>query len=62
MTNELYIKRRENKKTQSDVAKVLSLSVTGYCLKETGKNDFTQSEMVKIAKLFNCTLDELFMN
>ena len=59
---QLYIKRSERKLKQSDVAKMLNISMQSYHLKEVGKSDFKQSEMVKLAKLFDATLDELFMN
>ena len=62
MNINLYVKRKENRMNQSDVAKRLRISSQTYHLKETGKRKFDEEEMRGLAKLFNCTLDELFMN
>lgn len=56
----VYIKRRENRLKQSDVAKILRIHKQSYYLKESGKHDFKESEMKRLAKLYDCTLDELF--
>lgn len=60
MNYQVYIKRKEKRLRQSDVARKLIISTQSYHLKETGKNFFTVPEAVKLAKLFNCSLDELF--
>lgn len=60
MNPQVYIKRRENKLRQSDMAKILSIAKETYCLKETGKRDFTETEMKRLARYYNCTLDDLF--
>lgn len=57
---ELYIKRRESKKTMKEVAKELGMRPEWYSKKEKGKQDFTLREARKLAKMFDCTLDELF--
>lgn len=39
----------------------MDISEVAYHQKETGKRDFTMREGIKLAKLYNCSLDELFM-
>ncbi len=56
----VYIKRRENKLRQADVAEKLLISKQSYYLKETGKRDFTITEAKRLARIYGCTLDELF--
>ncbi len=60
MNAQVYIKRRENKLNQADIAKILHIAKETYCLKETGKRDFTIREAKRLAKYYGCTLDELF--
>lgn len=61
MTNmQLYVARRENKLKQSDLAKKLRISKQTYYRKENGISEFTQREMIMLAKIFKCTLNELF--
>lgn len=60
MRNEkLYIARKENRLKQKDLAKKINVSEQTYSRKEKGK-DFTQTEMIMLAKIFNCTLNDLF--
>lgn len=56
----VYIKRRESKLRQADVAEKLLISKQSYYLKETGKRDFTITEAKRLARIYGCTLDELF--
>ena len=58
--NGIYVARRESKMRQKDVAKAISISKQSYYLKETGQRDFKQTEMTRLANLFNKSLDELF--
>lgn len=60
MNEPLYVARREHKLKQSDLAKKLHISKQTYYRKENGITEFTQKEMLKLAKIFNCTLDDLF--
>lgn len=60
MITKLYIARRENKLKQSDVAKKIGIHRQTYYLKESGKSPFTIDEGLRLAKLFDCTLDDLF--
>ena len=39
---------------------MLGIHKQSYYLKENGKREFTISEAKKLAKIFDCTLDELF--
>lgn len=45
---------------QVEVARMLNISNATYSLKENGKADFTLSEAIKLAKIFDCTLNDLF--
>ena len=60
MNPQIYIKRREHKLKQKDVAKLIGIHQQSYYLKENGKREFTIAEAKRLAKVFNCTLDELF--
>lgn len=60
MNRQVYIKRRESKLRQEDVADFLRINKQTYYLKENGKSEFTISEAKLLAKLYSCTLDELF--
>ena len=60
MNKNLIITRKEKGMYQREVAGILGISKQSYCHKETGKTDFTQTEMLRLARIFNCTLDELF--
>lgn len=57
---QLYIARREHRLKQSDLAKKLSISSQTYYRKENGISEFTQREMIMLAKIFRCTLNDLF--
>ena len=51
--------------TQVEISKMIGITSISYCKKETGKNDFTQTEMENILKIFNLegyelTMDKLF--
>lgn len=56
----LLIKRREAEMTQQEVAEIIQISKQSYYLKETGKREFKQNEMIRLSKLFDAKLDELF--
>ena len=56
----LYIKRKERKLLQKDVAQKIGIHPQSYHLKESGKREFTLSEAIKLAEIFDCSLDELF--
>jgi len=60
MHHNLFILRRENRKTQKEMAAVLNIHHHSYHLKECGKVDFSLTEAINLAKYFDTTLDELF--
>lgn len=67
MSKNLAILRRALGINQSDMAKVAGLGLTSYNLKENGKSDFNQEQMVKlrdffIERGFNVTIEQLFFN
>lgn len=52
--------RIEKGLTQDFVAKELGIAKPTYSLKENGKRQFTQNEMVSLSKMLEKSLDELF--
>lgn len=60
MHYKLFIKRKEAKMKQTEVAKALNVTNATYSLKENGKYDFTLAEAIKLTKIFECTLNDLF--
>lgn len=65
MNKQLIAYRKILNMSQTDMAKAIGIGLTSYNSKETGKSDFTQSEMLsiwKIIKRYNpkVTIDELF--
>lgn len=60
MYSKLYTFRRENRLKQREVAKRIGIHPQSYHLKESGKREFTISEGKQLARLFNCTLNDLF--
>lgn len=61
MTNyKLYIKRKESKLKQVDLAKKIGIHKQSYYLKESGKNDFTLTECRMLVQILDCTLNDLF--
>lgn len=60
MNHKLYIARRENKLYQKDVAKKLGIHEQSYYRKEKGQLEFTIKEARRLARIFNCSIDDLF--
>lgn len=56
----LYVARRERDIYQKDVAKQLGMHPQTYYTKESGGKDFTLTEAIMLAKIFDCTLNDLF--
>ncbi len=56
----LYIARREKRLKQKEVAVKLGIHPQTYHKKECGKLDFSLREAKMLAKMFGCTLDDLF--
>lgn len=60
MNPQVLIKRKERKLKQSEIAETIGISKQSYYLKETGQRDFTITEAKRLAKVYNCTLNDLF--
>lgn len=59
--NKIKAGRAEKGFTQDFVAKELGITKPTYCLKENGKRQFTENEMIGLSKVLNKSLDELFL-
>jgi transcriptional regulator with XRE-family HTH domain len=51
--------RVEKDLTQTEIAKMLGMSQTGYCKYETGENDIPTDVLIKLAKFYNTSIDYL---
>lgn len=51
--------RKQLGMTQEELAKILGITPTTYALKEKKIREFKGSELVKISKLANISLDEI---
>lgn len=65
MNNALVAYRKFLNLTQQQMAKIISSCLTSYNMKEQGKIDFTQSEMVAITnyikqRISGVTMDDIF--
>lgn len=49
--------REDKDLTQTQVAKVLGMSQTGYSKYETGENDLPSSILIKLADFYNVSVD-----
>lgn len=54
--------RKKSKMTQAQVAKAIEISQQGYAYWEQGKKRPSHDNLVKIAKLFNVSIDTLVSN
>ena len=54
--------RKKSGLTQPDMARLLGLNVNTYGKKERGQIEFKLSEVIAIHKLFNFTIEEIFLN
>lgn len=54
-------RRVEKGLTQETIAKKLGIAKPTYSLKENGKRQFTENEMIALSKILNKSLDELFL-
>jgi putative transcriptional regulator len=61
MQTKLYELRKEKKMTQAQISKLLNISRTSYGKKERGIQPFNADEMFILAKMFNKTMDEIFL-
>lgn len=60
MHYKLYVARKENRLKQVDIAKKLDIHSVTYSRKETGEKEFTLTEALKLAEIFETTVDDLF--
>ncbi|MBQ7912710.1 MAG: helix-turn-helix transcriptional regulator [Clostridia bacterium] len=51
--------REDRDLTQTEVAKMLEMSQTGYSKYETGENDIPTTVLIKLAKFYNTSIDYL---
>ena len=51
--------REDKDLTQVQVAKYLGMSQTGYSKYETGENDLPTTVLIKLARLYNTSVDYL---
>lgn len=51
--------REDNDMNQTQVAKILGMSQTGYSKYETGENDLPTAILIKLANLYNTSIDYL---
>ena len=51
--------REDHDLTQTEIAKILNMSQTGYSKYETGENDIPTEILIKLAKFYNTSIDYL---
>ena len=51
--------RNDNDMTQAELARILGMSQTGYSKYETGENDIPTQILIKLADLYNTSIDYL---
>lgn len=51
--------REDRDLTQTQVAKVLHMSQTGYSKYETGENDIPTAVLIQLARFYNTSIDYL---
>ncbi len=49
--------REDKDLNQTDIAKILNMSQTGYSKYETGENDIPTAVLIKLAKFYNVSTD-----
>ena len=52
--------REDRDLNQSEIAKILEMSQTGYSKYETGENDIPTAILIKLANFYNTSIDYLF--
>lgn len=57
MRNRIRDLREDNDLSQTQVAKMLGMSQTGYSKYETGENDIPTQVLIKLAKFYNVSVD-----
>lgn len=51
--------REDKDLNQTEIAKMLGMSQTGYSKYETGENDIPTSILIKLARFYNTSIDYL---
>ena len=51
--------REDKDMTQTEVAKYLGMSQTGYSKYETGENDIPTTVLIKLSRFYNTSIDYL---
>ena len=51
--------REDKDMNQTQIAKMLSMSQTGYSKYETGENDIPTAILIKLARFYNTSIDYL---
>ena len=59
MCTRLRSLREDRDLNQTQVAKVLGMSQTGYSKYETGENDIPTAVLIKLARFYNTSIDDL---
>ena len=59
MYNRVRALREDRDLTQTQVAKMLGMSQTGYSKYETGENDIPTTVLIKLADYYGTTIDYL---
>lgn len=59
MYNRVRALREDRDLTQTQVAKMLGMSQTGYSKYETGENDIPTAILIKLADFYGTTIDYL---
>ena len=49
--------REDRDMTQTQIAKILGMSQTGYSKYETGENDIPTAVLIKLARFYNTSID-----
>ncbi len=51
--------REDRELNQTEIARMLSMSQTGYSKYETGENDIPTAVLIKLARFYNTSIDYL---
>ena len=51
--------REDRDMNQTEVAKIIGMSQTGYSKYETGENDIPTAVLIKLARFYNTSIDYL---
>lgn len=59
LKDQLIKLRKENKKTQEDIAKLLGITRPAYTAYESGKRQPDYESLIKLSTYYNCSIDYL---